>query len=70
VVNKFDPCVYSKFDEHGVAVIYLYVDDMLIIGTSIEMIKLTKDFLNSKFERKDLCEANLILRVKVKKIRI
>jgi len=40
---------------------------MLIIGTSIEVIKLTKDFLNSKFEIKDLGEVDLILGVKVKK---
>jgi len=38
-----------KCDEHG-GTICLYIDDMIIFGTSIEVITLTKDFLNSKFE--------------------
>lgn len=67
VVNESDSCVYSKSGTHGVLSICLYVNDMLIFGTSVDVIKLTKDFLNSKFEIRDLGEADLILGVKVKK---
>ena len=58
--------MYSKSDEHTI-IICLYVDDMLIFGTSIDMIKLTKNFLNSKFEMKNLGEVDLILGVKMEK---
>ena len=66
-VNESDSCVYFKSNEHSVVIIYLYVDDMLIVGTSIEVMKLTNVFWNSKFDIKDLGEANLIIRVKMKR---
>lgn len=67
MVNEFDSYVPSKSDKHGIVIICLYIDDMLIFGTSIDVIKLTKDFQNSKFEMKELGEAHLILRIKMKK---
>ncbi|RVW42781.1 Retrovirus-related Pol polyprotein from transposon TNT 1-94 [Vitis vinifera] len=45
-------------------VIYLYVDDMLIFGTSLEIVCETKKFLGSKFDMKDLGEAEVILGIK------
>ena len=66
VVNGSDSCVYSKSNKHAFVIICLYANDMLVFGTSIEVIKMAKDFLNSNFEIKDLGNANLILRVKVK----
>ena len=42
-------------------VIYLYVDDMLIFGTSLEIVCETKKFLGSKFDMKDLGKAEVIL---------
>jgi hypothetical protein len=35
-------------------ILCLYVDDILIFGTSLELIKEVKDFLSQKFEMKDL----------------
>ena len=59
VVNEADKCVYSKFDgkRNGV-IICLYVDDMLIFGTSIEQVEMTTEFLSSSFSMKDLGEAD------------
>ncbi|GJW40938.1 zinc finger, CCHC-type containing protein [Tanacetum coccineum] len=52
----------SKFDESGKGVIIcLYVDDMLIFGTDIVQLNLTKEFLSSKFSMKDMGEADVIL---------
>ncbi|RVW74179.1 Retrovirus-related Pol polyprotein from transposon TNT 1-94 [Vitis vinifera] len=45
-------------------VIYLYVDDMLIFGTSLEVVCETKKFLGSKFDMKDL-EREVILGIKI-----
>ncbi|KAL0552104.1 hypothetical protein IC582_011201 [Cucumis melo] len=47
--------------------ICLYVDDMLIFGTNMELITDTKFFLFSHFEMKDLGEADVILGVKIRK---
>jgi hypothetical protein len=38
-------------------ILCLYVDDILILGTSLDVIKKTKDFLSNDFEMKDLGEA-------------
>jgi hypothetical protein len=46
-------------------ILCLYVDDILILGMSLDMIKETKDFLSSNFEMKDLGEADVILNIKI-----
>jgi hypothetical protein len=43
----------------------LYVDDILIFGTSLDVIKGVKGFLSNNFEIKDLGEANVILNMKL-----
>jgi hypothetical protein len=43
----------------------LYVDDILIFGNNVSVIKEVKDFLSSNFEMKDLEEANVILNIKL-----
>ena len=64
-VNGSDACVYSKLFGAECVIICLYVDDMLIFGSHINAINSTKQFLSSKFEMKDLGEADVILGVKV-----
>ena len=46
-------------------IICLYVDDMLIFGTCIDIVVETKSFLASKFDMKDMGEASVILGVKI-----
>ena len=65
VVNNSDSCVYSKMIESDCVIICLYVDDMLIFGSNLNVVIKTKEFLSSQFEMKDLGEANVILGVKV-----
>jgi len=43
----------------------LYMDDILLFGTPINIISKIKLFLESKFEMKDMNETSVILRVKV-----
>ena len=43
----------------------LYVDDMLIIGSNINIIKKTKQMLANKFEMKDMGVADVILGIKI-----
>jgi hypothetical protein len=43
------------------------VDDILIFGNNIEVIKEVKAFLSNNFEMKDLGEADVILNIKLLK---
>jgi len=56
--------VYTKLENCECVIICLYVDDMLIFGTCIDIVPKTKLFLESKFEMKDMGEASVILGVK------
>jgi hypothetical protein len=47
-----------------VAFLILCVDDILLIGNDMELLKSVKDYLNSKFSMKDLDEAACILGIK------
>ena len=57
--------MYTKLENDECVIICLYVDDMLIFGTCINIVSKTKLFLESRFEMKDMGEANVILGVKV-----
>ena len=64
--SKVDHRVYYKqAGEHFIYVV-LYVDDMLLAGNEMELIKEVKLKLSSKFDRKDLGVANFILGMEVK----
>jgi hypothetical protein len=56
VVNEADKCVYYRYGGSEGVILCLYVDDILILGTSLDVIKETKDFLSNNFEMKDLGE--------------
>ncbi|RVW58559.1 Retrovirus-related Pol polyprotein from transposon TNT 1-94 [Vitis vinifera] len=58
-INDADKCIYNKYEDSTCVVICLYVDDMLIFGTSLEVMCETKKFLGSKFDMKGLGEAEL-----------
>ncbi|GJU83818.1 retrovirus-related pol polyprotein from transposon TNT 1-94 [Tanacetum coccineum] len=55
--NSADRCIYTKSTKEYTVVICLYVDDMLIIGTTLDGILETKSYLSSNFKMKDLGEA-------------
>ena len=63
--NDVDKCIYNKYEDYTCVVIYLYVDDMLIFGTSLEVVCETNKFLSSKFDMKGLKEADVILGIKI-----
>ena len=42
-INDADKCIYNKHENNTCVVIYLYVDDMLIFGTSLEVVCETKN---------------------------
>ena len=41
-INECDKCVYVKDTKYGYVILCLYVDEMLIIGSDVKMVKYTK----------------------------
>ena len=66
-INECDKCVYVKSNQNDHVIVCLYVDDMLIIGSNINIIKTTKQMLANKFEMKDMGVADVILDIKISK---
>ena len=60
-----DKCVNTKCIEKECVIIALYVDDMLIFGTSLSVVHSTKRFLALQFDMKDMGETKVILGVKI-----
>lgn len=65
--NSADRCIYTKTTKDCTVVICLYVDDMLIISTTLDGISEIKSYLSSNFKMKDLGEVDTILGIKVKR---
>lgn len=60
-------CVYIKKTKNDTIIVCLYVDDMLIMGTSKDIINTTKKMLSDNFEIKDMGLADIILGIRVKR---
>ena len=65
VVNEADKCVYYRCGGGEGVILCLYVDDILIFGSSLKVIEEVKEFLSNNFEMKDLEEADVILNIKL-----
>jgi hypothetical protein len=64
-VNEVDRCVYYYHGGVQGVILCLYVDDILIVGTSLDMINEVKTFLCQSFDIKDMGEAEIILNIKL-----
>ena len=60
-----DECVCAKLEYNECLIISLYVDDILIFGSSLQVVYKTKSFLASNFEIEDIGEASVILGMKI-----
>ena len=63
--NDVDKCIYNKVENNSCIIICLYIGDMLIFRTNLQVVINTKSFLRSKFDMKDLEEAEVILGIKI-----
>ncbi|KAK4407765.1 Retrovirus-related Pol polyprotein from transposon TNT 1-94 [Sesamum angolense] len=66
-INECDKCVYVKSTQHSFIIVYLYVDDMLIMGSNRDIILTTKKMLTKYFDMKDMGLAYIILGIKISK---
>ena len=65
IYDHENKCIYNKLNNNESVIICLYVDDLLIFGTSHNVVHDTKCFLASKFDMKILVEANVILDINI-----
>jgi hypothetical protein len=63
--SNLDFSLYVKKTNHGIVVIVIYVDDLIIIGDSDANIFDLKKLLKQKFEMKDLGELHYFLGIEV-----
>jgi len=66
-IDQTDKCVYHKVNRNNIMILCLYVDDILIFGSDMQIIKDIKYFLSQNFDMKDLGQTNLILNTKILK---
>jgi len=64
-INGCDKCIYTKTIENTCIIVCHYVDNMLILGTYIEVIKFTIQMLSKNFDMKDLRVVDVILEIKI-----
>ncbi len=63
--SNVDFSLYVKKTNHGIIVIVIYVDDLIIVGDSDVDISNLKKLLKQKFEMKDLGELRCFLGIEV-----
>ena len=67
--SQVDHCLYNKKVREHFIYVALYVDDMLLVGNNMDMIKEVKQQLSCKFNMKDLRPTHFIIGIKIKKDR-
>jgi len=63
--NEEDNGIYAKFKNEKFIFLILYVDDILLASSDVDLLLETKKFLSSKFDMKDLGEASFILGIEI-----
>ncbi|GJS72443.1 retrotransposon protein, putative, ty1-copia subclass [Tanacetum coccineum] len=63
--NRDEPCVYLKASGSYIAILILYVDDILLMGNNIPMLQDVKSYLGKCFAMKDLGDVAYIIGIKI-----
>ncbi|KAK9932856.1 hypothetical protein M0R45_020078 [Rubus argutus] len=67
--NLVDECVYMKTVGKNFIFLILYVDDILLASSDLNLLNVTKAFLSKNFDMKDLGEASFVLGIEIKRDR-
>ena len=54
IVHEHDKFIYFKNFDNEYIILCLYVDDIIILGTSFDVIQKAKDYLSQNFDMKNL----------------
>ena len=64
-VSAFDPCLYIKVVDGHCVLLMVYVDDVLVTGSSIDLIAQTKSDLKMRFEMTDSGKCTFVLGIEL-----
>uniref|UniRef100_A0AAV1ULP4 Reverse transcriptase Ty1/copia-type domain-containing protein n=1 Tax=Peronospora matthiolae TaxID=2874970 RepID=A0AAV1ULP4_9STRA len=64
-VSAFDPCLYIKVVDGHCVLVLVYVDDVLVTGSSLELIAQTKADLKTRFEMTDSGKCTFVLAIEL-----
>uniref|UniRef100_A0AAV1UZJ6 Reverse transcriptase Ty1/copia-type domain-containing protein n=1 Tax=Peronospora matthiolae TaxID=2874970 RepID=A0AAV1UZJ6_9STRA len=64
-MSGFDPCLYIKTSDGHCVFILVYVDDVLVTGSSLELIAQTKNDLKTRFEMTDSGKCAFVLGIEL-----
>ena len=65
VENKVDQCIYCKVSGREYIFLILYVDDILLASSDVDLLHETKRMLSENFDMKDLGEASFVLGIEI-----
>ena len=63
--NEEDNCIYAKFRNGRYIFLVLYVDEILLASSDMDLLLETKKFLSSSFDMKDMGEASYVLGIQI-----
>jgi hypothetical protein len=63
--NEEDNCIYAKFKNGKFIFLILYVDDILLASSDVNLLLEMKVFLSSNFDMKDIGEASFVLGIEI-----
>lgn len=64
-MSGFDPCLNIKIVGNQCVFVLVYVDDVLVTGSSLELIARTKNYLKNRFEMTDSGKCALVLGIEL-----
>jgi hypothetical protein len=64
-VSKFDPCLYIKCVEGHCVLLLVYVDDVIVTGSSVDLITEVKHELKQRFEMTDSGACKFVLGIEL-----
>ena len=64
-IDESDNCLYQKQVDGQLYLLCLYMDDILILASDLNLVNDVKNFLSHHFDIKDLGKAELILGMKI-----
>ncbi|RVW43546.1 Retrovirus-related Pol polyprotein from transposon TNT 1-94 [Vitis vinifera] len=65
IENEFDQCVYMKVNGSKYIFMVLYIDDILLASSDVNLLNDTKRILSANFNIKDLGEASFVLGIEI-----
>jgi hypothetical protein len=63
--NVVDNCIYVKFKGSRSTILVLYMDDILLAYNDKDMVHVTKSFMSSNFDMKDLDESSYVIGIEI-----